>query len=247
MHRFWVQSSIRQSAEIALDPSEARHACQVLRLHPSDPCELIGNGERWRGEILSLSSVDGTVRAVDPLPSTEPHLRITLFQGLPKGDKMELIIQKAVELGADSVVPVTMERCISKLDPKDVIKKQERWQRIATEACKQSGRCSLPKVYPLVSVRSLPELLKSYDASLVPWEEAKGYSLRSFANEHAEVHSLAVIIGPEGGITSDEIATMMEAGALPVTLGPRILRTETAGMAAIAALMCLYGEMEGMP
>ena len=247
MHRFWVQSSIKQSAEITLDPSEARHACQVLRLHPGDPCELLGNGERWKGEILSLSPVEGCVRVLEPLPSTEPQLRITLFQGLPKGDKMELIIQKAVELGADSVVPVAMERCVSKLDSKDAIKKQERWQRIATEACKQSGRCFLPKVYPLVSMRSLPELLKSYDASLVPWEEAKGYSLRSFAKEHAEVHSLAVVIGPEGGISSEEIAVMKEADALPVTLGPRILRTETAGIATITALMCLYGEMEGMP
>ena len=244
MHRFWVKEKLSAGIEASLDPAEARHAGQVLRLKPGEPCELLGNGERWQGEITDLTPNAGTVRAVALLPSTEPRLRITLFQGLPKGDKMELIIQKAVELGAEAIVPVAMTRCVTRLDAKDAARRRERWQRIAAEACKQSGRCALPEVRPLLNGKDLPQAFAGFDAVLVPWEEAKEGSLRSFSQHHPEIRSLAIVIGPEGGITPEEIEEMGEAGAQTVTLGPRILRTETAGMAAIAALMSLYGEME---
>ncbi len=245
MHRFWVQESLSAGTEASLDPSEARHAGQVLRLRPGDTCELLGNSERWLGEIISLSNEACMVRALECLPSTEAKLRITLFQGLPKGDKLELIIQKAVELGVEAIVPVSMSRCVTRLDAKDAEKRRERWQRIASEACKQSGRCALPQVLPLLPGRALPEALKGFEAALVPWEEAKQLSLRQFAVHHDDVRTLAIVIGPEGGITPEEISAMKSVGALPVTLGPRILRTETAGLAAVAALMSLYGEMEG--
>ena len=235
MHRFWVKEKLSAGIEASLDPAEARHAGQVWRLKPGEPCELLGNGERWQGEITDLTPNAGTVRAVALLPSTEPRLRITLFQGLPKGDKMELIIQKAVELGAEAIVPVAMTRCVTR---------RERWQRIAAEACKQSGRCALPEVRPLLNGKDLPQAFAGFDAVLVPWEEAKEGSLRNFSQHHPEIRSLAIVIGPEGGITPEEIAEMEKAGAQTVTLGPRILRTETAGMAVIAALMSQYGEME---
>ena len=244
MHRFWVEDSLSEGSAATLGSAEARHAGQVLRLRPGDPCEVLGGGRRWRGEIVSLEADKGTVRVLSPLPSTEPRLRITLFQGLPKGDKMESIVQKAVELGAEAVVPVAMSRCVVKLDAKDAARRRERWQRIAAEACKQSGRCALPEVRPILSVKELPGPFRAFDAVLVPWEEAQEGSLRTFALKHPEVSSLAVVIGPEGGITPEEIAEMEKAGAQTVTLGPRILRTETAGMAAVAALMSLYGEME---
>ena len=244
MHRFWVEAKLSAGAEASLDPAEARHAGQVLRLRPGDPCELLGNGERWAGEIISLSADGGTVRVIAALPSAEPRLRITLFQGLPKGDKMESIIQKAVELGAEAIIPVAMSRCVVRLDAKDAARRRERWQRIAAEACKQSGRCALPEVKPFLTAKELPGAFRAFDAVLVPWEEAREGSLRTFAQKHPEVCRLAVVIGPEGGITPEEIAEMEKAGAQTVTLGPRILRTETAGMAAVAALMSLYGEME---
>ena len=244
MHRFFAEGVAGAGSEAVLRGDEARHAYQVLRLRPGDECELLCAGERWRGEITSLTPEEGRARALSPLPSTEPRLRVTLYQGLPKGDKMETIIQKAVELGAAAAVPVAMARCVARLDAKDAAKKTDRWQRIAAEACKQSGRCAMPEVCPVVSAAKLPALLSAHQAAIVPWEEERALSLAGFVREHPDLTDLAVVIGPEGGISPEEIGAMKAAGCVPVTLGPRILRTETAGMAAIAALMALCGEME---
>ncbi len=244
MHRFFTEDSPVAGGEAVIRGEEARHACQVLRLRPGDPCELLAREGRWRGELLSLDPREGRVRVLEPLPGTEPRLRLTLYQGLPKGDKMEQIIQKAVELGAAAVVPVAMSRCVVRLDSRDAERKTERWQRIAAEACKQSGRTALPRVQPPLPASRLPEALRAHEAAIVPWEEARSLSLRGFVRERPGLEDVAVVIGPEGGITPEEIAAMEAAGCRPVTLGPRILRTETAGMAAIAALMALCGEME---
>ena len=157
---------------------------------------------------------------------------------------MELIIQKAVELGAARIVPVAMSRCVVQLNAKDGAKKQERWQKIAREACKQSGRCVTPAVDAPIPFRQLPERLAAHGGAIVPWEDARGYSLTAFRREHPDVTDLAVVIGPEGGMSAEEIAAMQAAGCRSVTLGPRILRTETAGLCTLSALMCLYGEME---
>ena len=244
MHRFFTEDSPIPGGEALIRGDEARHACQVLRLKPGDLCELLAGGSRWRCELLSLTPEEGRARALESLPTTEPRLRVTLYQGLPKGDRMERIIQKAVELGPAAVVPVAMSRCVAKLDGRDAAKKTERWQRIAAEACKQSGRCCLPRVGAPLSMAELPKALRGHQAAAVPWEEAAGHSLTGFVREHPDLRDVAVVIGPEGGMAPEEIAAMEAVGCQPVTLGPRILRTETAGMAAIAALMALCGEME---
>ncbi len=247
MHRFWIEGSAGPGEEVSLSPEDVRHADRVLRMRPGDACELLGGGARLLGEITALSGTEGRVRVVRALPSTEARLRITLFQGLPKGDKIELIVQKAVELGADSVVPVVMPRSVSRLDPGDAARKRDRWQKIAAEACKQSGRCRMPEVGTPIDAKRLPEALKGFDAAIVPWEDARSLSLKRFAADHPDLRDLAVVIGPEGGMGEDEIADMRAVGCMPVTLGPRILRTETAGPAALAVLMALYDEMEAVP
>ena len=243
MHRFYADERGVQGETAFLCEEDARHATRVLRMREGEACELFADGKRFSGEIASIGE-DVEVRITGEMPSTEAKLRITLYQGLPKADKMELIVQKSVELGACAVVPVAMSRCVVQLDAKDGRKKQERWQKIAREACKQSGRCEMMQVSEPISFKQLLEKLPQHQAAIVPWEDARGYSLAKFHQEHPDVTDLAIVIGPEGGMSEDEIARMKEASCQSVTLGPRILRTETAGLCAMSALFCLYGDME---
>ena len=157
---------------------------------------------------------------------------------------MEWIVQKAVELGVSRIVPLAMERSVVQLSPKDAMKKQIRWQRIAHEACKQSCRCVEPSISQPMTIMQVSEVLNELDATVVPWEEEFTHNLRSFNQTFPTLTSIGIIIGPEGGISQHEIDLFCEYGCLPITLGPRILRTETAGICTISALMCLYGEME---
>ena len=244
MHRFYADDRGVNGDMAFLCEEDARHATRVLRMKPGEGCELFADGKRFSGEILSLDNGEVEVRITGEMPSTEAHLRITLYQGLPKADKMELIVQKSVELGACAVVPVAMSRCVVQLDAKDGRKKQERWQKIAREACKQSGRCEMMQVTEPISFKQLLSRLAEHEAAIVPWEDAREYSLALFHQEHPGVTDLAIVIGPEGGMSEDEIARMKEASCQSVTLGPRILRTETAGLCAMCALFCLYGDME---
>ena len=243
MHRFYADDRGVTGAAAYLCEEDARHATRVLRMREGEGCELFADGRRFSGEIASIGE-EVEVRILSELPSTEAKLRITLYQGLPKADKMELIVQKSVELGACAVVPVAMSRCVVQLDAKDGRKKQERWQKIAREACKQSGRCEMMQVLEPISFKQLLAKLPQHQAAIVPWEDARGYSLARFHQEHPEITDLAIVIGPEGGMSEDEIARMKEASCQSVTLGPRILRTETAGLCAMSALFCLYGDME---
>ena len=243
MHRFYADDRGVTGDAAYLCEEDARHATRVLRMKEGESCELFANGKRFSGEIASIGE-EVEVRILSELPSTEATLRITLYQGLPKADKMELIVQKSVELGACAVVPVAMSRCVVQLDAKDGRKKQERWQKIAREACKQSGRCEMMQVTEPISFKNLLTKLAAHQAAIVPWEDARGYSLAKFHQEHPEITDLAIVIGPEGGMSEDEIARMKEASCQSVTLGPRILRTETAGLCAMSALFCLYGDME---
>ena len=243
MHRFYADDRGVTCQSAFLCEEDARHATRVLRMKEGESCELFADGRRFSGEIASIGE-EVEVRITGEMPSTEAKLRITLYQGLPKADKMELIVQKSVELGACTVVPVAMSRCVVQLDAKDGRKKQERWQKIAREACKQSGRCEMMQVSEPISFKNLLANLPQHQAAIVPWEDARGYSLAKFHQEHPDVTDLAIVIGPEGGMSEDEIARMKEASCQSVTLGPRILRTETAGLCAMSALFCLYGDME---
>ena len=244
MHRFYADERGVQGDTAYLCEEDARHATRVLRMKSGEACELFADGRRFSGEIDSIGDGEVAVRITGEMPSTEATLRITLYQGLPKADKMELIVQKATELGAAQVVPVAMSRCVVQLDGKDGRKKQERWQKIAREACKQSGRCEMLQVTEPISFKQLLAKLPEHGAAIVPWEDARGYSLGRFHADHPEVTDLAIVIGPEGGMSEDEVARMKDANCLSVTLGPRILRTETAGLCAMSALFCLFGDME---
>lgn len=243
MHRFYADEAGLTGDTARLAQEDARHAFRVLRMRPGEKLELFANENRYAAELVAIDENEALCRVVEQLPSTEARLRITLYQGLPKADKMELIVQKAVELGAARIVPVAMSRCVVQLSARDGAKKQERWQKIAREATKQSARCVLPPVDAPISMKQLLQRLQEHEAAIVPWEDARGYGLAAFHQEHPDVTDVAIVIGPEGGMSPEEIAMMQAASCRSVTLGPRILRTETAGLAAISALMCLYGDM----
>ena len=244
MHRFYADPSRSRDGLAFLSQEDIRHALTVLRLKPGQHVEIVMGSRRWEGVLDNPDGREISVRILSPLPSTESGIFMTLFQGLPKADKMDLIVQKATELGVSRIVPVQMKRCVSRPDQKDMIRKLERWRKISREAGKQSGRCVIPEITGPVALSSLPDCGRLPEINIVPWEEASGYGPLAFRNDHPAPASLGILIGPEGGIEKDEIDLLRSAGFVPVTLGKRILRTETAGLAAVAAFMGLYGEME---
>ena len=244
MHRFFAdERGIVQDAAY-LNAEDAGHALRALRLESGDEVELVCAPARYRAKIDSTEGGEVRLRVIEKLRDTEAKTRVTLYQGLPKADKMELIVQKSTELGAAAIAPVAMIRSVVKLEGKDAAKKTERWQKIAREAVKQCARVSAPEVRLPRKLSAMREELNALDVLIVPWEDARGYSLTAFHREHPEIRDLAIVIGPEGGMSADEIARMKDCGCQSVTLGARILRTETAGLCALSALFCLYGELE---
>lgn len=238
MHRFFAARLDDRRA--VLSPEESAHALKVLRMRISDPCQALLEGEIYAASILEAGE-QVILQLGEKLPSPEPSIRITLYQGLPKGDKMDMISQKCTEAGVAEIVPVLFSRCVTKWEKKDDEKKLPRWQRIAAEAAKQSGRAILPKIAPPMTLKQLCAQLPHHDLSLVPWEEQMGNGIRQQFRGQKDI---AIVIGPEGGIDAAEIEQLKAAGAVPVTLGPRIFRTETAGLAAIISLLTLSGDME---
>ena len=244
MHRFFADQGCDTDGIYRLAEEDARHAVSVLRLKAGSHIEVICCGQRFLAEILSADRSNVRVRALSPLPSTEPGLSVTLFQGIPKGDKMDLIVQKATELGVSRIVPLIMNRCVVKTGSADIRHKLDRWRRISREAMKQSGRCLIPEITDPVTLHAVPGLVGLPGINVVPWENANQYGPLAFRKEHPSVSSLGIIIGPEGGIDQEEISFLMDSGFICITLGKRILRTETAGLASVAVFMSLYGEME---
>ena len=244
MHRFFADPDRETGTESFLTKEDARHAVTVLRLKPGQNVEIIRNSTLWSAEVTLADNNNVRVRILNQLPSTEPCLSVTLFQALPKADKMDMIVQKATELGIFRIVPLIMNRCVVKPDPKDFVRRQERWRKIAREAAKQSGRCSVPFVSDPVTIPALLHSDLPAEKNVVPWEKAEHYGPLSFKNDHPVLSSLGILIGPEGGIESEEISSLRSVGFIPVTLGKRILRTETAALSSVASFMCLYGEME---
>ncbi len=238
MHRFFAERLDERSA--VLPPEEEAHALRVLRLQPGDECQALLEDKLFAAEIAETAP-RVVLRLGDELPSTEASVRVTLYQGIPKGEKMDFIAQKCTEAGVERIIPVAFSRCVAKWDGKDAAKKQARFQRIAAEAAKQSGRAVTPEIGLPVSVTKLCQELRDYDLALIPWEEERGNGIRAKWQGQKKV---AVVIGPEGGISPQEVEQMRSAGAVPVTLGPRIFRTETAGLAAVISLLTISGDME---
>ena len=234
MHRFFTTEIQPNSATVRGD--DVKHIAKVLRLKPGDTVQLCdGDGRECEAEISSISPDSVQFRTQTWRESlTEPKTRVVLFQCLPKAGKMETIIQKCVELGADGFVPVRSERCVVVLKPpyEDRI---ERWQRVSEEAAKQSRRGRIPKVKLPCALDKLS--FAAFQTVLVAYENERTVSLKSALQRAKGTDSIALLIGPEGGFSESEISLLEQRGAVSVSLGPRILRTETAGMAALAQIL----------
>ena len=236
MHRFFIPQPF--AGEMKISGMNAHHIIHVLRLRPGDRIQVVADdGVSFVGEICKLGENQVSVRALEILrDSGEPTVQIFLLQGLAKGDKMDTVIQKAVEIGVTAIYPVAMAHSVVLLDAARAAKKTERWQKIAEAAAKQSKRDLVPTVHP---VMKLPEALAATGAELIlaAYESETRLGLKEALQAHKEAKRIAVIIGPEGGLAGEEIATVREAGGLSVSLGRRILRTETAGLVAAAAIL----------
>lgn len=227
---------------VTLTGDDANHISRALRMAVGDRLTLCdGRGTDYDSEIIEITAREVTARLCSSAPSIgEPDVRVILFQGLPKGDKMELIVQKSVELGVAEMIPFTAARSVSRPDGASAAKKTARWQKIADEAAGQSQRGALPRVGELVSFNQALKLAAGCDRIFLCYEGG-GEALRTLLTEKPS--SIAVFIGPEGGFAPEEVAAAEAAGAVRITLGPRILRTETAPMAALSVIMFATGNM----
>ncbi len=242
MPRFFMNYTPAVGDAVTVEGADARHIAGSLRMTPGETLTLCdGKGTDFGCTITNLEREAVTLRVDTATPTTaEPTLAVTLYMGLPKGDKMELIIQKAVELGVTAVVPVAMSRCVVKLDGKDAAKKQARWQKIAHEAAGQSGRGILPAVETPISWKQALARFEKENTLLC--YEGGGQPIGQLVSPADTAISL--VVGPEGGFDPAEVEAVISRGGRIATLGPRILRCETAPLAALAVLMERSGNME---
>lgn len=242
MHRFFIPQLYNE--EMSITGVDAKHIGKVLRMQPGDKLQIVSDdGVSALAEITAISESTVTVHCLEVLAeSHEPAVKITLAQGLAKGEKMDFIIQKAVELGAYSIVPVAMEHSVVRLDGAKADKKVERWQKIAEAAAKQSKRDIIPQVQ---AVQSVSQMLANNNCKtkIIAYECEDRMSLKTALREAGQLDDLLLIIGPEGGISEGELSKAREAGAVPVSLGRRILRAETAGLVAMSAIFYETGDL----
>lgn len=246
MHRFYVQENQINNGAVTLTGEDVNHIKNVLRMKAGDEVVLCnGKGRDYHCFITELQKDEVLLKVIKEWEAdTELRGKIYLFQGLPKKDKMELIIQKSVELGVFEIVPVMTRRTVVKLeDEKKERKKLERWQAIAESAAKQSRRGIIPRVTEVYSFKKALEYAAKVNIKLMPYENEKGISYtKEILNRISSNESVGVFIGPEGGFEESEVETAKKNGFIPVSLGKRILRTETAGLTALSLLMM---QMEG--
>lgn len=240
MYQFFVPSENIQGNRIVITGVDVNHIKNVLRMKVGEEI-AVSNGEDGKEYRCGIASIGDeivcTLRFIKE-DGVELPTKITLFQGLPKADKMELIVQKAVELGAYELVPVSMARSIVKLDDKKQKTKITRWQSIAEAAAKQSKRNIIPQIQPVMTMKQALSYAKEMDMLFVPYELADDMEkTRELFEEVKPGQHIGFFIGPEGGFDEAEIQLALDSGAQPITLGKRILRTETAGMTVLSILM----------
>ena len=230
MNRFFVKPNDMTEDSAAIIGEDVKHISKVLRMQSGDRVMLSdGCGYEYLAEIETISRERVELKLLDKKPCpAEPKQRITLYQGIPKAGKMELIIQKCVELGITGIIPVAAERRVVRVKP-------TRYQRVACEAAKQSGRGIIPHIGELTTFKTAD--MSAYDLILVAYEDERQTSLKEVLRANMKAENIAVIIGPEGGLEIGEVESLINKGGKAVSLGRRILRTETAGMATVAMIL----------
>lgn len=243
MQRYFVSPEQIDGSKIVLRGDDVHHIKNVMRFRAGDPVILCdGRGFDYVAEIADLRKESVSCRVIEQRSSIgEPRTSICVAQSLPKGDKLDWVLQKGTELGVTAFFPFTSTRSVVKLQPEKAKKRHQRWERIVKEAAEQSHRGRLPSVYPLADWKELLAWIPQYELTLIAYER-EGAALDEILAQPSEA-SMLIIVGPEGGFSEDEVQEAKDAGAIPVSLGPRILRTETASLALVACILYAYGDM----
>lgn len=245
MPRFFVKKEQESEKEINIIGEDIIHIKNVLRKQIGDILEICNEdtGNVYKCKIFKINDNIIATHKIEKIQVEDNNIKIDIYQGLPKFDKMELIIQKSVELGANAIIPLKMKRCVVKIDEKSENKKIERWQKIAESAAKQSGRDIIPQIANVTKIDELAKRITQYDIVIVCYEnEQKNklktelLQLKNNMKEHPEI-KIAVVIGPEGGLEENEVELLKQNGAKVVTLGKRILRTETVALNVLSIIM----------
>ncbi len=245
MPKFFTPRENITDTTIVIDSEDAKHIERVLRLGVGDKITVCdGRGIDYMAKISEINKSRVICEIISSEKcDAEPGIKVTLYQGIPKASKMDYIIQKTTELGIVRIVPVTLSRCVVKLENSNAEKKKvERWQKIAYEAAKQSGRGVIPELSMPMTLDEAIEDMKRADLAFAPYERESNTRLRDIIEKDTGVATVSFMIGPEGGFDITETQKLMNAGITTITLGRRILRTETAGEAVLSMLM--YGLKE---
>jgi len=235
--RFFIEGAHAPGARLVFPPDDAHKIATVLRMASGAQVEVVDSAGRAYAATLAVDGkhVEATLGDMLARDAVEPTLRITIAQAIPKGQKMDLIVEKATELGAHAIVPLRSARVIGETTRENKI---ERWHRIAKSAAQQSGRLVVPQIAPVADWTTLIATFAAYDRVYLPWETADPQPLRdTIADDVVRAQTMLVIIGPEGGFSREEVERVTAAGARAISLGRRILRTETAALVVLAALL----------
>lgn len=250
MYKFFVSNEQINENTIKITGEDVNHIKNVLRLQKGEEIQVC-NSDMEKTYITKIVEIESNKVIVEILEectnTTETNTYLHIFQGLPKQEKMESIIQKATEIGAVEITPLKMERCVVKLDDKTQEKKIERWQKIAEVAAKQSKRDKIPQINSCIDLKNIYEKVKNYDIVIVAYEEETQTTIKQVLKQLTKKDNMqvAIVIGPEGGISSQEIEYLKTLkNTQVVTLGKRILRTETAPIVLASIIMYEFNEME---
>lgn len=243
MPRFFVKTNQVKEKQINIIGEDVKHIKNVLRKQVGDNIEICNqeSGNTYECEIAEIKEEQIINNIIKEIENIDSKIKVDIYQGLPKADKMELIIQKSVELGVNSIIPVEMKRSIVKLDSKSENKKIERWQKISESAAKQSGRNIIPQIRKVIKIANIVELINTYDLLIVCYENEKENHIKrellQLKEKNAHETKIGIVIGPEGGLEEQEVRYLQQNGAKVVTLGNRILRTETVALNLLSIIM----------
>ncbi len=251
MRNFYIPPNQISENTILISGEERHHIVNVLRLKPNARIKIFdGQGNEYLASIQSCQRETVIAEILQHRKTPPPKLKVTLFCGLPKSDKLKLIIQKTTEIGVDTIVPVICQRSVPRPKPAVLQKRLVRWQRIANESSKQCGRSYFPRVEKLMEFKEC-FVDVNFDLSLILWEGEKKVGLKSVLKQNkkrsfapdGQAKNIGLFIGPEGGFSPEEIKTARAAGVIPVTLGTSILRTETAAIVGLALVLYEFDEL----
>ena len=252
MPKFFVKSDQIKENKIIIKGEDVKHIKNVLRLNIDDDLQIcdLDTTINYTCGICKIDNDKIECNIFNKLDSeAESNIHINVFQGIPKSDKMELIIQKCVELGVNEITPVEMKRCVAKIEDKAKTKKIERWQKISEVAAKQCGRDRVPKINDIINIKNICNLICEYDIVILAYENEEKNTLKNellrLKNEANENLRIGIIIGPEGGLDKEEVGLLKANGAKSVTLGKRILRTETVAFVLTSIIMYELGDLGG--